>query len=120
MSIFSPGLRPWKRQTEAKRALDSSVPAKGELTVSDNGGLYIPDGSTQAKNLPRVLTEASGLKKPTGTPNGSKFLRDDNTWQNPPSPSGSLFAVDNGDGTVTFSGAGVVDNGDGTFTIGTT
>lgn len=31
--------------------------------------------------------------------------------------AGSVSVVNNGDGTLTLSGAGVSDNGDGTFTI---
>ncbi|WP_287004692.1 MULTISPECIES: hypothetical protein [Gordonia] len=55
MSVFGAGLRPWKRQTETKRAADSSVPGKGELVVSDTGKVYAGDGATQAKNLSPML-----------------------------------------------------------------
>lgn len=55
MSVFGSGIRPWKRQTETKRAADSSVPGKGELVVSDTGKVYAGDGATQAKNLSPML-----------------------------------------------------------------
>lgn len=55
MSVFGSGIRPWKRQTETKRAADSSVPGKGELVVSDTGKVYAGDGTTQAKNLSPML-----------------------------------------------------------------
>lgn len=55
MSVFGSGIRPWKRQTETKRAADSSVPGKGELVVSDAGKVYAGDGATQAKNLSPML-----------------------------------------------------------------
>ena len=57
MSVFGAGLRPWKRQTEAKRAADTSVPGKGELVVSDAGKVYVPDGTTQAKNLSPLVSK---------------------------------------------------------------
>lgn len=57
MSVFAGGLRPWKRQTEAKRAVDTTVPSKGELVVSDAGRAYVPDGATQAKDLSPLLTK---------------------------------------------------------------
>lgn len=57
MSVFGAGLRPWKRQTEAKRAADTSVPGKGELVVSDTGKVYAGNGSTQAKNMSPLLSQ---------------------------------------------------------------
>lgn len=57
MSVFGSGIRPWKRQTETKRAADSSVPGKGELVVSDTGKVYVPDGTTQAKNLSPLVSK---------------------------------------------------------------
>lgn len=57
MSIFGSGIRPWKRQTEAKRAADTTVPGKGELVVSDAGKVYVPDGTTQAKNLSPLVSK---------------------------------------------------------------
>ena len=66
MSVFGSGIRPWKRQTETKRAEDSSVPGKGELVVSDAGKVYAGDGATQAKNLPPMLrkTDADATYAP--------------------------------------------------------
>lgn len=66
MSVFGAGLRPWKRQTETKRAADSSVPGKGELVVSDTGKVYAGDGATQAKNLSPMLrkTDADATYAP--------------------------------------------------------
>lgn len=61
MSVFGPGPRPWKRQTEAKRALDTSVVGKAELVVSDAGNIYGGDGTTQAKNLSPLLKFSDGL-----------------------------------------------------------
>lgn len=58
MSVFGSGIRPWKRQTETKRAADSSVPGKGELVVSDTGKVYVPDGTTQAKNLSPLVSKS--------------------------------------------------------------
>ena len=67
MSVFGSGIRPWKRQTEAKRAADTSVPGKGELVVSDAGKVYAGDGATQAKNLPPMLrkTDADATYAPS-------------------------------------------------------
>ena len=96
MSVFGSGIRPWKRQTETKRAEDSSVPGKGELVVSDAGKVYAGDGATQAKDLSPMLrktdADATYPAKPTGTPTGSKYLRDDNSWQSV--PSGGATTVD--------------------------
>ena len=66
MSVFGSGIRPWKRQTEAKRAADTSVPGKGELVVSDAGKVYAGDGTTQAKNLSPMLrkTDADATYAP--------------------------------------------------------
>ena len=66
MSVFGSGIRPWKRQTETKRAADSSVPGKGELVVSDAGKVYAGDGATQAKNLSPMLrkTDADATYAP--------------------------------------------------------
>ena len=70
MSVFGDGIRPWKRQTETKRAADSSVPGKGELVVSDAGKVYAGDGATQAKNLSPMLrkTDADATYAPVWQP----------------------------------------------------
>lgn len=72
MSVFGSGIRPWKRQTETKRAEDSSVPGKGELVVSDAGKVYAGDGATQAKNLPPMLRKTDADATYATTSQGAK------------------------------------------------
>ena len=50
----------------------------------------------------KAALDNSYPQKPSGTPNGSKFLRDDNSWQSPPAGN-SVSVTDNGDGTGTLS-----------------
>ena len=72
MSVFGSGIRPWKRQTETKRAEDSSVPGKGELVVSDAGKVYAGDGATQAKNLSPMLRKTDADTTYATTSQGAK------------------------------------------------
>ena len=72
MSVFGSGIRPWKRQTETKRAADSSVPGKGELVVSDAGKVYAGDGATQAKNLSPMLRKTDADTTYATTSQGAK------------------------------------------------
>ena len=72
MSVFGYGIRPWKRQTEKKRAADSSVPDKGELVVSDAGKVYAGDGATQAKNLSPMLRKTDADATYATTSQGAK------------------------------------------------
>ena len=96
MSVFGSGIRPWKRQTETKRAADSSVPGKGELVVSDAGKVYAGDGATQAKNLSPMLrkTDADATYAPlslaSGGSTGQVLTRTSGgyAWTDPPSGGG--------------------------------
>ncbi|OZE77241.1 hypothetical protein CH305_18570 [Rhodococcus sp. 15-649-2-2] len=47
------GIRPWKRGTEAARAASTTVVPNGDVVVTDDGGLFAGDGTTQLKDLPR-------------------------------------------------------------------
>lgn len=51
--------RPWARRTLAKLLTDTDVLAPGEIIRDDVGGLYLPDGVTQSKNLSPVLTSSA-------------------------------------------------------------
>lgn len=82
----------------ANRAIVSN--GSGVLTASSTTATEIGylSGVTSA-----IQTQLNG-KQPlaTGTPDGTKFLRDDNTWQVP--PGGGVSDGDKGDITVSSSG----------------
>lgn len=67
----------------------------------------------------RVSLPSTYAALPTGTPDGTKYYRDDGTWATPPGSGGSTVGfVDNGDGTFTLSSdTALVDNLDGTYTL---
>lgn len=131
MSVFGAGLRPWKRQTEAKRAADTSVPGKGELVVSDTGKVYAGNGSTQAKNMSPLLSQQvadnlyAALWQPsTAYTAGALVLlpapiNGPGTRTTAGTSRSSFDATEQALWTATGGGSSVsiTDNGDGTATI---
>lgn len=131
MSVFGSGIRPWKRQTETKRAADSSVPGKGELVVSDAGKVYAGDGATQAKNLSPMLrktdadaTYAALWQPSTAYTAGALVLlpapiNGPGTRTTAGTSRSSFDATEQALWTATGGGSSVsiTDNGDGTATI---
>lgn len=99
------------RLTFGDLALD--VVAK-EAIASGGGAVTSVDGKTGAVSLSSTYAPI-----PTGTPDGTKYYRDDGTWATPPGSGGSTVGfVDNGDGTFTLSSdTALVDNLDGTYTL---
>jgi hypothetical protein len=57
------------------------------ISVAKNSGYNLPLGTT-AGTVAEGSALAGKLNNPTGTPDGTKFLRDDNTWQ--PLPASGL------------------------------
>lgn len=50
-----PGIRPWKRGTEADRSASAAPLPSGDMVVTDDGNVYAGDGSTLINALKRLV-----------------------------------------------------------------
>ena len=76
------------------QAYDSDLSLFGAITPSANTQSFL--GAANYAAMRALLDLEAGtdfLAYPTGTPNGSKYLRDDNTWQTLPSGMGGNYTV---------------------------
>ena len=104
-----------------KQAVDADLTAIANLAPANDDLIQRKGGAWTNRTLRQVKADLSlgtlSAITPVGTPDGTKFLRDDGTWATPAGGGGGISVVDNGDGTATISGSSVTDNGDGTATI---
>jgi hypothetical protein len=76
------------------QAYDTDLNLFGAITPSANTQSFL--GAANYAAMRALLDLEAGtdfLAYPTGTPNGSKYLRDDNTWQTLPSGMGGNYTV---------------------------
>lgn len=94
------GTRPWKRGTEAARALLNTVLPNGDVIVTDEGNVYAGDGSTAINTLKRLLRigEIVGFSDENIQPNTSDVYLDATVDLNGRLSEGTLA-----DGTKHFS-----------------
>lgn len=60
---------------------DAAVTLASHATVTASYTLTFPAAAPAANTTPLLVSTAGAISYPTGTPDGTKFLRDDGSWQ---------------------------------------